>query len=215
MTLRRKSIIDELIGAVDGVLREGFPSGEQPGAYASPSTDTHEDGLSESERRRSAALMRVNHAGEVCAQALYRGQAITARDPDLQARMVESATEEAAHLQWCRQRLDELGEQPSRFDPIWYLGSYLTGIVAGAAGDRWNLGFLAETERQVVEHLEGHLQQLPERDLVSRTIVRKMQEDEAVHEARAVESGAARLPGLVKVVMRIQAKLLTTLAYRI
>jgi ubiquinone biosynthesis monooxygenase Coq7 len=222
MTLRRKSLIDELIGSIDSAVRVGFPSqavgqtvGQEPGAANSEAAQMQdEEGLSESERARSAALMRVNHAGEVCAQALYRGQAITARAPELQAQMLEAASEEGAHLQWCRQRLHELGEQPSRLDPLWYLGSYLTGIVAGAAGDRWNLGFLAETERQVVEHLEGHLRQLPERDLTSRAIVIRMQQDEAAHEARAVESGAAQLPGVLKALMRVQAKLMTVLAYR-
>ncbi len=214
MTARRKSFGDELIGAVDAVLREAFPSQMLSGAPYS-TTPSEQGMLSDADRACSAALMRVNHAGEVSAQALYRGQAITARDPALQDGLLESATEETAHLDWCRQRLAELGDRPSRLDPIWYLGSYLTGMVAGAAGDRWNLGFLAETEHQVVEHLDRHLRRLPAADLTSRAIVTKMREDEAGHEAKALASGAAQLPGVVKMAMRLQARIMTTLAYRI
>ena len=167
------------------------------------------------QRRLAAGLMRVNHAGEMAAQALYHGQSLTARDPALRRRLTRASLEESDHLSWCRDRLDELGGSPSRLDPFWYGGSLLIGIAAGIAGDRWNLGFLAETERQVVRHLDDHLERLPEADRRSRAILRQMRADELGHAELAESLGAAPLPGAVKRLMRLTSKVMTTLAFRI
>jgi len=141
--------------------------------------------------------MRVNHAGEVSAQALYQGQSLTARDPSLRMKLKSASIEESDHLNWCRRRLEELGEKPSRLDPFWYLGSFVLGITAGIAGDRWNLGFLAETEHQVVCHLDSHIKRLPTEDVRSRAIVTQMKEDELGHARLAEKLGAAELPSPV------------------
>jgi len=173
------------------------------------------DTASTSERRQAAGLMRVNHAGEMAAQALYQGQSLTARDPTLRQKLHQASIEEADHLNWCRRRLDELDASPSRLDPLWYMGSLMIGITAGVAGDRWNLGFLAETEHQVVRHLEGHLERLPAHDQRSRHIVTQMREDELGHATLAEDLGAAELPAPVRGMMRLTAKVMTTLAERI
>ncbi len=165
-------------------------------------------------RRHAAGLMRVNHAGEVSAQALYHGQAMVSRDPAIRKHLLHAAEEERAHLQWCETRLTELGERPSRLSPFWYVGSFAIGAVAGLAGDRWNLGFVEETERQVVEHLEEHLEQLPPEDQRSRAIVEAMKQDEARHGDEAAAAGAHVLPPPVKSLMRRVAKLMKFGAYR-
>lgn len=159
--------------------------------------------------------MRVNHAGEIAAQALYHGQSLTARDPRLRVRLKQASIEESDHLAWCRQRLEELGTHTSYLDPAWYLGALAIGISAGVLGDRWNLGFLAETEHQVVRHLEGHLKRLPSGDEKSRRIIRQMREDELGHAMLAEELGAARLPEPVRKAMRLSARVMTTIAQRI
>lgn len=178
-----------------------------------PGTTVDEGQLSSIEKAQSARLMRVNHSGEVCAQALYRSQALTARSGGLKKRMVQAAREENDHLQWCEDRIKALGGQKSRLNPIWYAGSFAFGAVAGLVGDRWNLGFLAETERQVEKHLEDHLDRLPARDIRSQAVVRQMKEDEAGHATTALRAGAAELPGPVKNWMRITSRLMTTASY--
>ena len=159
--------------------------------------------------------MRVNHAGEVAAQALYLGQGMLARDPEIRRALDSAAGEELAHLDWCRRRLSELGARPSRLDPFWWAGSFAIGAAAGAAGDAVSLGFVAETERQVADHLAGHLRRLPRNDFRSRAICRRMLDDERRHGTRAVEAGGRRLPAAVRIMMRTAAKVMTATAYRV
>ncbi len=162
----------------------------------------------------SGALMRVNHTGEIAAQALYHGQAVFARDPEVKAHLKQAAAEEQAHLEWCEQRTSELGTHVSRLGPFWYWGSYSIGLVAGMAGDHWSLGFIKETEDQVVEHLQSHLEKLPAEDTRSREIVTNMIKDEARHAADAEDAGAQELPAFVKQAMRLSAKVMTSLSYK-
>ena len=207
-------IIDQLVLGADSVLRT--LSGQRPAPIASrpnPADPAGADTLTRAEAETAARLMRVNHAGEVAAQALYHGQAAVARDDAVRRELLEAADEEADHLAWCRTRLEELGSEPSRLDPVWYAGSYAIGMAAGLAGDAISLGFIAETERQVVEHLEDHLERLPEDDARSRAIVEQMRDDEAVHGARALESGGRELPQPVPRVMRGIARIMTGAAY--
>ena len=159
--------------------------------------------------------MRVNHVGEVCAQALYQAQALTARTPALRRQMAAAAQEETDHLAWTEQRLRELGDRTSLLNPLWYAGAFALGLAAGRAGDAWSLGFVVETERQVEEHLAGHLSRLPERDAASRAIVAQMRDDEAQHARAAEQAGAARLPAPLRLAMRIAARVMTTTAHRI
>ena len=166
-------------------------------------------------RRRSAGLMRVNHAGEVAAQALYLGQGLLARDPGVRRVLEASAAEERAHLDWCLRRLSELGARPSRLDPLWRAGSFAIGAAAGAAGDAWSLGFVAETERQVADHLARHLRRLPRDDYRSRAICHHMMDDERRHGTRAVQAGGRPLPTPVRLMMRAAAGVMTTTAHRI
>jgi 3-demethoxyubiquinol 3-hydroxylase len=185
-----------------------------PGAGAStPRGAAGEGVLDEADRQRSARLMRVNHAGEVAAQALYRGQALTARNAQAAAAMSQAAAEELDHLAWCEQRIAELGGRVSLLNPLWYAGSFLIGSLAGALGDRTSLGFLSETERQVESHLEDHLDRLPAADRRSRAIVEQMQHDEIAHGAKAETLGAAALPGWVKAAMRLTSRLMTRGSY--
>ena len=165
--------------------------------------------------RLSARLMRVNHAGEVAAQALYLGQSMLARDPGVRRALDAAAAEERAHLDWCRRRLSELGARPSRLDPLWWAGSFAIGAAAGAAGDVSSLGFVAETERQVVDHLARHLRRLPRDDYRSRAICHRMMDDERRHGTRAVQAGGRRLPTPVRFMMRAAAGVMTATAYRI
>ncbi len=171
--------------------------------------------LSEAERKHVAGLMRVNHSGEVCAQALYQGQALTSRDPAIRDALREAAHEEVEHLAWTEQRLRELGSHTSWMNPLWYAGSLTLGVLAGKLGDRWNLGFLAETEKQVTAHLESHLDRLPESDEKSAAIIRQMAVDETSHAHTAEALGAAQFPPLVKALMQQTSKLMTGLSYRI
>lgn len=158
--------------------------------------------------------MRVNHAGEICAQALYQGQSLTARSGNVRKSLEQAAVEEEDHLVWCERRLDELGGSTSVLGPLWYAGSFTLGAIAGAAGDRWNLAFLAETERQVETHLEGHLSRLAPADLRTRSVVEQMKADEASHRATAIALGAAELPAPLRGAMRLASKCMTTIAYR-
>ncbi len=214
MTPRQYSILDRLLSEADKALRHSA-SFAATARRDYPARDIAEPALSADERRHAAGLMRVNHAGEVAAQALYQGQAATARLEDVRTTMEEAAQEEQDHLAWCELRLRELGSQPSLLNPLWYTGSFAIGALAGLAGDRWSLGFLAETEQQVVEHLEKHLGKLPEEDSRSRKIVRQMQLDEASHRDTAKAAGGAELPGPVRGLMRVVAGLMTRTAYRI
>jgi ubiquinone biosynthesis monooxygenase Coq7 len=205
--------IDRLIGEFDRALRT-VSSVAEP-SRLSPAAALPEAELSEHDRRHAAALMRVNHVGEVCAQALYQGQALTARDPHARRALERAAREEEDHLAWSAQRVDELGGRTSWLNPVWYAGAFTIGTVAGVLGDRWNLGFLAETERQVEEHLSGHLERLPEKDERTRTLVEAMRADEARHRDTAVRLGAAALPAPVKLAMRFASGLMTRIAYRV
>ncbi len=183
-----------------------------PGSSA-PGASAGEFVLEEAERRRSARLMRVNHAGEVSAQALYRGQALTARNQVSATAMSQAAAEELDHLAWCEQRIAELGGRVSLLNPLWYGGSFLIGSLAGALGDRASLGFLSETERQVESHLTEHLDRLPAADARSRAILEQMRHDEIEHGAKAETLGAAALPGWVKAAMRLTSRLMTRGSY--
>ncbi|HUH40289.1 MAG TPA: 2-polyprenyl-3-methyl-6-methoxy-1,4-benzoquinone monooxygenase [Castellaniella sp.] len=165
--------------------------------------------------RHAAGLMRVNHVGEICAQALYRGQALLCRDESIRRVLHQAASEEVDHLVWCRQRLDELRSRPSIFNPLWYAGSFSLGLLASRAGVAHNLGFMAETERQVEEHLNGHLKSLPADDQRSRQIVAQMRDDEIVHRTTAEDHGARRLPGPLRLAMRAMSWVMTTTAYRL
>lgn len=210
-TERRYSPLDRLLMGVDRSLR-GAATASTSGR-GNPSQSTEAAPLKPRETRHAAGLMRVNHAGEIAAQALYLGQAAVARDPGVRDQLLQAAAEERDHLRWCEERLTELGSKPSRLDPAWYAGSYVMGVLAGLTGDRTSLGFVAETERQVVEHLESHLGKLPERDLRSRAIVRAMQHDEAWHGEHALASGGRELPAPVRRAMQLIAKVMTKTAY--
>lgn len=204
---------DAFILQFDKALRTVFASAHSRRAY--PDAGIPEAELSEAEKRHAAGLMRVNHSGEVCAQALYQGQALTARNPEAARALLEASDEETEHLAWCERRLHELGSHKSLLNPLWYAGSFALGAVAGALGDKWNLGFLAETERQVEGHLDGHLSSLPESDAKSRAVVEQMKADEIKHAETAIAHGGAELPEPVKQAMRLTSKILTFAAYRV
>lgn len=207
--------IDRLISTIDEGLRATFT--RPVGRRASPAQQYDNDPIKGDNQlmEQSAALMRVNHVGEVCAQALYQGQALTSRSDVVRDKMREAAGEEIDHLNWCYQRIEELNGRPSLLNPIWYAGSLALGIGAGLAGDKWSLGFLAETEKQVVEHLESHLQRLPTEDKVSRAVVQQMAIDEAKHADMAFAEGGAQLPAPIRGLMRLTARVMTTVAEKI
>ncbi|APV48746.1 demethoxyubiquinone hydroxylase family protein [Betaproteobacteria bacterium GR16-43] len=202
------SPLDRILVAADSALRT--LSGAAGASRPAPAGTSN---LSPEESRHSAGLMRVNHAGEICAQALYAGQATVARDPAVRDALEHASAEERDHLQWCRKRLDELGARPSALDPFWYAGSFALGVASGLAGDRWSLGFLVETERQVEKHLDGHLERLPEGDGRSRAIVEQMRDDEIQHGRSGEALGAHALPAPVQAAMRAASKVMTRLAY--
>ena len=187
-----------------------------PSQRPSPAQSVDQDGeLDDAERTLVGSLMRVNHVGEVCAQALYEGQAVTARDPQLREQFEKAAREENDHLVWTRQRLEELGARPSLLNPLWYAGAFALGALAGRLGDRVSLGFMAETERQVEQHLDGHLQRLPAQDAKTRAIVQVMKDEEVQHAQTAVRLGGMNLPAPVRGAMRVAAKVMTTSAHYI
>ncbi len=204
-------IPDKLIIEFDHALRTVFAPSASRRPY--PDANLPEAELSEAEKKHVAGLMRVNHSGEVCAQALYQGQALTARNPEAARALREASDEETEHLAWCERRINELGSHTSLLNPLWYTGSFAIGMLAGALGDRWNLGFLAETERQVEGHLDGHLQRLPEQDAKSRAIVEQMKADEIRHAETAIAHGGAELPLPVKMAMKLTSKVMTQAAY--
>ncbi|MDO9094303.1 MAG: 2-polyprenyl-3-methyl-6-methoxy-1,4-benzoquinone monooxygenase [Rubrivivax sp.] len=204
---------DRLLSSLDHALRT--LSGAVHAARPLPPAVAEDDGLDDEARRLSGALMRVNHVGEVCAQALYQAQALTARTQELRQQMDRAAREETDHLAWTQQRLNELGDRPSFLNPLWYAGAFGIGLLAGRLGDSTSLGFVVETERQVEQHLAGHLDRLPLEDERSRAIVQRMKEDEARHADDAVAAGAATLPAPVRWLMRGAARVMTTTAHRI
>lgn len=205
--------IDQLINTFDIGLRTVFASSAS--ARVRPDTDIVEPALTDKSKQHAAALMRINHVGEVCAQALYSGQALTSNNPHIASTLQHAADEEIDHLAWCEARINELGGRKSLLNPLWYAGSFTLGAVAGALSDKWNLGFLAETEKQVAAHLQNHLNQLDETDIKTRTIVEQMQQDEAAHAAEAIQLGGGELPAPVKTGMRLASKLMTKTAYYI
>ena len=205
--------IDQLIIGFDRALRT--VAGPARASRPSPAARVAETELPANQRAHAAALMRVNHVGEVCAQALYQGQALTARDDAARDALGRAAREEEDHLAWSAERIRELGGRPSLLNPLWYAGALAMGVAAGALGDKWNLAFLAETERQVEEHLSSHLGVLPAADLRTRTVVEAMRADEAKHRDTALGLGAAELPAPVKAAMRLASRLMTTVAYRV
>ncbi|HSG59726.1 MAG TPA: 2-polyprenyl-3-methyl-6-methoxy-1,4-benzoquinone monooxygenase [Woeseiaceae bacterium] len=206
--------LDRLLAGASNALRTvAAPAGgsaRQNPAAAIPDAD-----LSAAQKRHAAGLMRVNHAGEVAAQGLYQGHAVVARDPRHEREMQAAAAEEFDHLAWCEQRLTELGAEPSRLSPFWYLGAFAIGAASGALGDKWSLGFIAETERQVCNHLDSHLDRLPDEDAKSRAIVKQMRDEEEEHGDNAREAGAAELPEPVRRLMQLTAKIMTATAYRL
>lgn len=205
--------IDDLITGFDRALRAFAASSASVRPYPAERAGSFE--LTDADKAHAAGLMRVNHSGEICAQALYSGQAMTSSNAMLRAQLDRAAREETEHLAWTERRLGELGSRTSLLNPLWYAGSFAMGAVAGLAGDRWNLGFLSETERQVEQHLGRHLDTLPAADSRSRAIVSQMRTDEAGHAQMAEDLGAARLPLPIRAVMRITAKVMTTTAYRV
>jgi 3-demethoxyubiquinol 3-hydroxylase len=208
--MSRYRLLEPFIAAADRALRAvgGAASASRPNPAAELPAE-----LSGADRRQAAALMRVNHAGEVAAQALYHGQALGARSPDTRALLLRAAQEESDHLAWCEARLAELGSRPSLLNPLWYAGSFAIGALAAAFGDAASLGFVRETERQVEGHLDEHLSRLPADDARSRAILRAMREDEARHAANARTAGAIRLPLAVRALMRQTARVMTRTAY--
>jgi 3-demethoxyubiquinol 3-hydroxylase len=202
---------DRLIVEFDKGLRSLFSEAHSARAY--PDANIPDTPMDEAEKKKAAALMRVNHSGEICAQALYQGQALTARDPVVQKQLQQAAQEETEHLAWTARRVHELGGHLSLLNPFWYTGSLAIGALAGLIGDKWNLGFLAETERQVGEHLQSHLERLPPQDAKSRAIVAQMYADEIGHAAMATSLGGAELPQPVQMAMKLNGKVMTSTAY--
>src|SRR5450432_915654 len=206
-------MIDQFILGFDRALRT--LAGTATSSRPVPGASLPVPELTKEEQRHAAGLMRVNHTGEVCAQALYAAQALVARGPDIRARFAGAAREEEDHLAWTQERLAELNDRTSLLNPLWYAGSFAIGLVAGLAGDRVNLGFVVDTERQVEEHLTGHMDELPDADTRSRAIVTIMRDDEARHGAMAQEAGALDLPMPARELMRVAASAMKKVAYRI
>lgn len=213
MTRMATTGIDRAIIELDRALRT--VSGVATSVRQHPGATLEEADLSETDRRDAAALMRVNHTGEVCAQALYSGQAATARSQAAREMLEQAAAEETEHLAWTAARVEQLGGRLSMLNPLFYAGAFVIGAVSGALGDKWNLSFLAETERQVEAHLDGHLDRLPQSDQKSRAVVAQMKADEARHAATAIAHGGSELPDPVKKMMRFAARLMTTATYRV
>ncbi len=212
---RRKSLFDGLLGELNQALHVLSRSATAGRSNPAGRTQPDEPALSPAEARHAAGLMRINHVGEVCAQALYRGQALMCNDPHIESVLYQAAAEEVDHLVWCDDRLRELNSGPSILNPFWYAASLTLGMVASKAGVPYNLGFMAETERQVEQHLDNHLEILPAQDQRSRAIVEQMKADEIEHRQTAEQHGAVELPAPVKLAMRFMSKVMTTTAYRL
>lgn len=214
MTHRTYSTADELLVNLDQALRTLFGRPKVT-ERRNPAAGLDETDLSEHEREHIARLMRINHTGEVCAQGLYQGQALTARDPAVRTSMERSAAEENDHLDWCERRVAELGGRLSLLNPLWYAGSFAIGAAAGFAGDRWSLGFVAETEKQVEGHLDQHLAEVPEKDARTRAVLEQMKADEIEHGQKALDHGGAPLPSPIRHLMTLTAKVMTKTVYRV
>jgi len=212
MTIRNSSPLDRVLVNLDQAVRTLFGR-PQATERLNPAAGLAEAELSEHERKHIARLMRVNHTGEVCAQALYQGQTLTARLPEVRQSMERSAREESDHLQWCGTRITELGDRKSFLNPLWYAGSFTMGALAGLAGDKWSLGFVVETERQVENHLDEHLAKIPLRDEKTRAVLDQMKADEMQHAKVAKAAGSASLPGPIKLAMRLASKVMTRSVY--
>ena len=209
----KASRLDRILACADNALRT--LSGAHVASRRCPGAEAAQAGLPSAERQLSAALMRVNHVGEICAQALYNAQTLSTTDGHLQRQFEAAAKEESDHLAWTRRRLHELGDRPSLLNPLWYAGAFGIGLLAGSLGPGVSLGFVAETEHQVERHLQSHLDRLPADDHASRAIVRQMMEDEARHASDALQAGGAELPAPVKLAMRLAAKMMTTTAHHV
>jgi ubiquinone biosynthesis monooxygenase Coq7 len=203
--------LDNLIVEFDKGLRTLFSRAQTVRPF--PDAGLPDTEMNEGEKKHAAALMRINHTGEICAQALYQGQALTARDPEVQQKLLQASQEETEHLAWTSKRVHELGSHLSLLNPLWYTGSLALGAFAGLLGDKWNLGFLAETERQVGGHLQSHLASLPPQDEKSRAVVRQMYVDETQHSEMAKQLGGTELPQPVKLLMRATSKVMTHTVY--
>lgn len=214
--MRQISGLDLAINQFDSFIKTVLPPKERLSQRSSPAKECDKpSALSDDEIKHAAGLMRVNHTGEVCAQALYQGQAITAHSQTVKEKMNEAALEEVDHLAWCEERLSELDSHTSYFNPLWYGMSLSIGMLAGMVGDKWSLGFVCETERQVTRHLESHLESLPQTDARSRAIVEQMRLDEMQHATNALEYGGVELPKPIKTLMGMMSKVMTTLAYKV
>ena len=212
MNNRKLSPLDRLLASANNALRTvATPAGRS--ARENPAANIIDADLNAPQKRHAAGLMRINHAGEVAAQALSQGHAAVARDQGIEAQMQHAADEEFDHLAWCEQRIQELGEDVSKLSPFWYAGAFAIGAASGVLGDKWSLGFIAETERQVCAHLDSHLDSLPPEDVKSRAIVEQMRDEEEEHGENAINAGAAELPAPVRRLMRITAKVMTKTAY--
>lgn len=212
MDERHLTPVDRLLAGAESFLRT-VVAAPTHACRENPARQVDDLPLSDREKRHAAGLMRVNHAGEIAAQGLYQGHAAVARDPEIEQQMQQAADEELDHLAWCEERLKELGTIPSRLNPIWYSGAFAIGAASGLLGDRWSLGFIEETERQVVWHLTGHLDRLPVNDVRSRAIVHRMRDEEALHGANARDAGASGLPLPVRRIMQLSARIMTGAAY--
>lgn len=215
MKSRRYTALDHGIMALDSFFSHLPKTQDKTRCRPYPAKDHADIQMDGTTKKHVSGLMRVNHAGEIAAQALYKAQALTATDDELKKHMQESADEEIDHLDWCEARLKELDDHTSYLEPFWYGGSFAVGVIAGLFGDKWNLGFLAETEYQVVRHLDSHIKQIPEEDKRSRAILEQMREDELQHAVTAEKSGAENLPDSVKRLMSLTSKLMTKTAYKI
>ena len=211
---REFSTVDKFISVIDEALRLSTGLAPDP-ARPSPSGSLPDSEMDEETREHVAGLMRINHTGEICAQALYAGQAVTARSEEVRDEMQSAAQDEIDHLAWCEQRLEELDSRPSLLNPLWYAGSFAIGAIAGIAGDGWSLGFLKETENQVEAHLQDHLDKLPAEDARSHAILDQMKIDEAKHADMAEEAGAYELPEQVRELMRFTSNIMKAVAYRL
>jgi len=212
MDERNLTPVDRLLAKVDNLLRAAAGSSIHT-ARENPARHIDDKPMSATEKSHAAALMRINHAGEVAAQGLYQGHAAITHNPIIKNHMQCAADEERDHLAWCEQRLKELNSRPSHLNPVWYGGAFAIGAASGILGDRWSLGFIEETERQVVQHLTEHLDRLPANDEKSRAIIHKMRDEEALHGANAKDAGASDLPVPVRRFMRLTAKIMTGTAY--